>query len=186
MTMTRRLLMALLVLLLAAGAQAQMVGGGPYLWSSSTQRGLEAADVATSLTDTTTGLVAQTLRTWNIEAGALLSKPGFTITAWAATAANGNSKTLVIKVGGTGVCVRSTTTASDAVFCSAECTVESSTSLTCRATAGMTSSVTTYQTVTTIAALNFAAAIPVLVQGTTATAAGDLTLTSSKAYFFRY
>jgi hypothetical protein len=185
MTMRRTWIMALLAVLLAAGAEAQgTLGGGPYLWSSSTQRGLEAADVATSLTATTTGTAPETLRTWTIPAGVLTSRPGFRLVAVATTVNNANTKTLTVRVGGAAVCAYALTTGVAASGqCEVECWVRSATQLQCRHfrinEAGNINAGTAPVTV------DFAAAIPVLAQGTTNAAAGDMTLVSFTSYFFR-
>jgi hypothetical protein len=188
MTTMRRIMgLALLVLLMAAGAGAQpTLGQGGGLWSSGPPSGLQAADIATSLSLPTTGTVIQTLHSWTIPAGSLLSRPGFKHTAWATTAANGNAKVLWVKLGSTFICGRTVTNASDHVACDTECFVASSTSLACRTMTGNSSSPTgDAQNLNIVTGLNFAAAIPLQVQSTTATAAGDLTLVLSTAYFFR-
>ena len=175
---------ALALLLLAGGAQAQHVGVGGGIGAWSTSRGMEASDVATSLTATTTGLAAETLRTWTIQPGTMLTKPGFRLVAMATALNNANAKTLTVRVNGTSVgSLAAPTSAATSISLEVECWVRSATVLQCdrtnRTEAGVLSGGTAPATV------DLAAAITVIVQGTTPTAAGDMTLVAFTSYFFR-
>jgi hypothetical protein len=184
MTMRRTWIMALLALLLAAGAGAQGLGQGPGLWSSSTQRGLEAADVATSLTATTTGTGAQTLRTWTIPAGAMLTKPGFRLIAFATALNNANAKTFNVRANGVALAsVALPTNAATSATVEVECWVRSATQLQCKRFNGTEGGVIGGGT--SPVTVDFAAAIEITVEGVTPGAAGDLTLVAFASYFFR-
>jgi hypothetical protein len=131
MTTMRRIMgLALLAVLLAAGAQAQGLGQGPGLWSSGpnltknsdgtysapgsapikTQAGTGTGTTLPSgvlcvntTAQATTGLVEEVLATCAVPANTLSSNGmGLRITAWGTAVGNANAKNLRVRFGGIG------------------------------------------------------------------------------------
>jgi hypothetical protein len=196
----RRLTLALLALLLCGEAQAQGLGPGGGLWSSGpnltknsdgtysapgsapikTQAGtgtgttLPSGVLCVNTTpQATTGLAEEVLATCTITANTLSANGmALRVTAGTTSAANANNKTLKIRLGGIGgaTVLSVATTTSAASFKADAVIVRTGAATQIASASALASNQTTSPTQT------LANALDLVVTGTTATAAGDLTL----------
>lgn len=176
-----RKFIAALSLLLAIPVYGQNVSYYPV-----GPHGLEAGIVAISLAITTATTSAETMYSYTIPAGALISYPGFRVMSFADSANNANAKTFTLRFGAAGPAIAGLAmsvgpnTIGGIV---ADCFVATSSTIIClhnRTTAAGTNGMSASSL-----AFDPAVANTLIVQGTTPTAAGDLTLRSFALYFFR-
>lgn len=184
--MKRFLVVLALVLLLPVVGDGQSINNYPAAGAA----GMVASDVVGSLSTTTSGTSEEVLRTWTIPANSFpTANVGFFIRATWKTAANANSKTPRIRVGGIGgkVCVGgAVATSNDRILHECVCMVDASNNFTCAGQQARLAAGGAYNMIdTTSGTYTFSSAIDIVATGTTGTQAGDVTLTSFSAYFFR-